>query len=451
MKRPSLTRQLLFGIGIPFVLVIVLAGAITYFTSQDEISEVYDSQIITSAQQLWVLTRNDDDLKDLSITGKDSHLSPTDQDALEDYGRWRSFQVWRNGYLVMQSDNGPKTPGPGTLPGFKMVRADGQAWRVFTFVVPKDGIVVQVGEMLRAREVISRRIVMGVILPLCLALPLVLLAIWLGIRWGLRDLRHFATVVHARSPNDLSRVGSEATPAEIAPVAEAIDQLLAKLERSLAQERLFTDNAAHELRTPLAALGLQAEVIRNARTAREREPMLNEMSKGVQRVSRLLDQLLTLARVSHTAVDLTPVNLYQAAGDAIRDAYPKAQAKMIDLSLDGNEIAVITSNRALLSILIGNILDNAIKYSPVGSAVEVAIVAQGEIITLIVRDHGPGIPEAERDKVFARFYRLKGRVESGSGLGLSIVRSLSELLGGEVTLFTPDDNLGLGVTVRFNG
>ena len=451
MSRPSLTRQLLLGIGIPFVLVVVLAGVITYFTSQDEISEVYDSQIITSAQQLWVLTRNDDDLKDLSITGKDSHLSPTDQDALEDYGRWRSFQVWRNGYLVMQSDNGPKAPGPGTVSGFKTVRTEGRSWRVFTFIVPRDGIVVEVGERLTARRVISRRIVMGVILPLIVALPLVLLAIWLGIRWGLRDLRHFATAVHARSPYDLSRAGSEATPAEIAPVAEAIDQLLAKLERSLAQERLFTDNAAHELRTPLAALGLQAEVIRNAKTARERDPMLDEISKGAQRVSRLLDQLLTLARVSHTAVDLMPINLYQAAGDAIRDAYPKAQGKGIDLSLDGDESAVIASNRALLAILIGNILDNAIKYSPPERAVEVTVTAKDGAVTLTVRDHGPGIPEAERDKVFARFYRLKGRTESGSGLGLSIVRSLGELLSGEVTLFTPDDNRGLGVTVRFSG
>ncbi len=446
-KRPSLTVQLLVGTLVPLLLVISLSGLVAYFSAQDEISEVYDSQLITSAQQLWAISRGNDDLEDVMLGVKDKHLSEKDQDALEDYARWRSFRVWRKGELVMRSDKGPNSTVPKTSVGFSEIVDGSGAWRVFTFIAPEDGIVVQVAEKLKARQIISGRIVFGVSLPLLLALPIVLLVSWLGIRWGLRDLRYFANVIQRRSPTDLSRVGSENTPAEISPVADSVDQLLGKLERSIAQERLFTDNAAHELRTPLAALGLQAEVIRNAKTTRERQAMLDELSKGVTRTSRLLDQLLTLARVGHAPVERERLNIYQIASASIRDVYPKAHAKGIELSLAGDETSVTVSNRSLLALLIGNILDNAIKYSPESQPVETSVTRDRDTVVIAVRDHGPGIPQEEREKVFGRFYRLKGRAESGSGLGLSIVQTLCELLETRVALLTPDEGTGLQVNI----
>lgn len=446
-RRPSLTIQLLVGTLVPMLLVITLSALIAFFSAQDEISEVYDSQLITSAQQLWAISRSNDDVEDMTFGVKDKHLSPEDQDALADYAKWRSFRVWRKGELVMTSDKGPALLRPKTIAGFSEIVDGRDAWRIFTFIVPEDGITVEVAEKLKARRVISGRIVVGVTVPLLLSLPVILLVLWLGIRWGLRDLRHFATAIKSRSPSDLSRVGSTATPAEIAPVADSVDQLLTKLERSLAKERLFTDNAAHELRTPLAALSLQAEVIRNARTAREREPMLDELSKGVARTSRLLDQLLTLARVGHTPIERRSLNIYQVARDGIRDIYPKAQAKGIELSLVGEETAFATSNASLLALLISNILDNAVKYAPANSAVDMALTSDGDKLIIAIRDHGPGIPENERENVFARFYRLKGRSQTGSGLGLSIVQTLCELLATQVILVTPAEGNGLLVKI----
>ena len=448
-KRPSLTLQLLAGIGVPFLIVIALIGIIAYLSAQDEISEVYDSQLISSAQQLWIIAHGKDDSASMLIDRNDPHLNASDQAALDDYARWRAFRVWSDGHLVLRSGGGPDGLTSDLPKGFSTVKTPSGNWRVFTFQAPENDMIVMVGESLAARREVSGRIVWGVCLPLLLVFPVIILMVWLGIRFGLKDLTHFAADIRRRSPDDLSRVSNDTLPIEIAPVAESVNQLLDKLERSLAQERLFTDNAAHELRTPLAALVVQADIIRNARTDAERLPMLDDLSQGVGRASRLLDQLLVLARIRHTPVKPAPINLYQAAGDVIRDIYPRAQAKSIELSLTGDENATILSNRPLLALLIGNLVDNAVKYAPDNSAVELSILMEDQGVILTIRDHGPGIPASEREQVFARFYRLKDRNESGSGLGLAIVRTLGEILEADITLFTPGDGRGLGVNIRF--
>jgi signal transduction histidine kinase len=448
LKRPSLTLQLLAAIGAPFLIVIALIGVIAYLSAEDEISEVYDSQLISSAQQLWKLTRNDDNMSQLRIDEKDPNLDKDEQHALDDYGRWRTYRVWRQNRLIITSDAAASSIDAPLHKGLVSIKTSTGDWRVFTFVVPADHMTIEVSERLDARREVSLRVVWGVTLPLLCAFPIIVLMVWLAIRWGLRDLRRFAGDIQSRTPDDLSRVGNDTLPAEIAPVAEAVDQLLDKLERSSAQERLFTDNAAHELRTPLAALSVQADVIRNAKTKAEREAMINELSGGVVRAGRLLDQLLMLARVRHAPVETAAFDLVELATEVIKDNYQKARAKGMSLSLGGAEAASVTTNSAFMALILGNLLDNAIKYAPENTAVEVTIARQGSTVSLEVRDQGPGIPKAERQHVFTRFYRLKGHTESGSGLGLSIVKTLSELLGAEVQLITPDNGRGLAVKVQ---
>ncbi len=448
-KRPSLTLQLMAGIGVPFLIVIGLIGAIAYFTAKDEIAEIYDSQMITSAQQLRLIAERHDDLSGAVIARKDSHLSAEDQAALDDYARWRTFRVWRHGQLVLESDGNPVDLTDRLPTGFTILKGPHHAWRVFTYRTSEADMTVVVGESLEARHIVSMRVVWGVSLPLLFVLPLIILMVWLGIRFGLSDLTRFAGDVRRRSPDDLSRIGSDRLPVEIAPVAESVNHLMEKLERSLSQERLFTDNAAHELRTPLAALTVQADVLRNARSDDERRPMLEELSRGVERTSRLLDQLLVLARIRHTPVQATPVNLYQAAGEIIRDIYGKAHRRSVELSLSGDDTVMVTSSAPLLNLLVSNLVDNAVKYSEPGGAVKITIGAENGKPVLTLRDHGPGIPEDERQRVFGRFYRLKGRSESGSGLGLAIVRSLGDILEADITLFTPADDRGLGVNIHF--
>ncbi|ESQ89403.1 hypothetical protein ABAC460_12900 [Asticcacaulis sp. AC460] len=447
-RRPSLTLQILLGVGIPFIVVTALIGVIAYVSAQDEVSEVYDSQLITTAQELWHLARANDDLAALRVGTHDLGLDAEDRAALDEYAKWRSFRVWKGGRLVIESDNAP-AGAPVAGKGFRDTKRGHDAWRVFTLRVPADGVVVEVSEMLHARREVSERIVWGVSLPLLLILPIIALAVWLGIRWGLRDLLGFAAAVRKRSSDDLSLIDGKAIPSELAPLSDSINHLLAKLDRSIAQERLFTDNAAHELRTPLAALGVQVDVVRNVRTSRDRNAMLEDLSQGVHRTSRLLDQLLTLARIRHVQADAAPVNLYDAAREVLAEVYPKALAKGIELGLSGDEATAIVAAKPLLALLVGNLLDNAIKYSPPGAQVDVTVSLMDSRARLTVRDHGPGIAEVEREHVFGRFYRIKGTTQPGSGLGLSIVRSICDILGAEIRLFTPQDGEGLGVEIRF--
>ncbi len=449
LRRRSLTLQILMGVAIPFLLVTALIGLIAYFSAQDEITEVYDSQLITSAQELWRLTRHNDDPDDLRIGDHDLGLDAEDQAALDEYASWRSFRVFKNDKVVIASDNAPLVTVPIGPKGLRDVTDAGGHWRVFTLIVPADHTVVEVREKLQARREVSGRIVWGVSLPLLLVTPIIALAVWFGIRWGLRDLRHFASAVRQRSFDDLSRIPEDTVPREMTPLSNALNHLLEKLERSLAQERLFTDNAAHELRTPLAALGVQVAVARNARSAKERNALLDDLVEGVSRTSRLLDQLLTLARIHHTSGDAQALNLYQAARDILGDAYPRARIRSVEIALSGAEDAVITARPALVRLLLGNLVDNAIKYSPIGGDVVITVERSGADTVVTVRDHGPGIAPEEREAVFGRFYRIKGTLESGSGLGLSIVRSICDMLDVAIRLYTPADGEGLGVELRF--
>jgi signal transduction histidine kinase len=202
------------------------------------------------------------------------------------------------------------------------------------------------------------------------------------------------------------------------------------------------------LRTPLAALSVQAEVVRKSSPGAERDAMLDAFSDGVKRTSLLLDQLLTLARLRHAAAEAVPVTLNDVTAEAIAAAYPKARDRGIELSLSGDADITFKTRKALVALLLGNLLDNAIKYSPEGSAVEVTISVEDGLPVVAVRDHGPGIPETEREAVFNRFYRGKGRTEPGSGLGLAIARTICDVLPADIALLTPDDGQGLCAKVR---
>jgi signal transduction histidine kinase len=449
MKRASLTLQILMGVAVPFVLVTLLIGAIAYFSADDEISEVYDSQMISSAQQLWKLARTEEDPQRLQFSDNDMGLSHEDEAALDEYSSWRSFRVWRKGQLVMISDTAPSVTAPIGKSGFTTVRRKDDTWRVFTYRRPSDQIVVEVSERMQAREEISRRIVWGVSLPLLMVLPVIILAVWLGIRWGLRDLRGFAHQLRRRSPQDLRPMEADGLPTELAPLPESMNHLLNQLSLSREQERLFTDNAAHELRTPLAALIVQAEVARNAKSETERVRSLDALLGGARRAGRLLDQLLTLTRITHASAEIAPLNVHDIVRETLGDLYVKARVRRVDLILTGDKDAIITANPALLRILFGNLVDNAIKYTPNETRIEAHIARTDHCVRFSLRDHGPGITEAERDKVFGRFYRVKGNPHTGSGLGLAIVRTICDLLKAKISLETPSEGQGLRVELIF--
>ncbi len=444
-KAPRLSLEIMKGVGILVMLIFLAVGTLAWLTAEDEIVEIYDSQLVNSATVLWSLTRDGESHSAVVLEDKQLPLSKADRKALGTYSKWRSFRVWHDGRLVRRSGNLSDPASPPLPAGFTDRDIDGTHWRTYTLYVPADHAVVEVSEMARARNILIERVVRDLLIPLLIALPLLMLAIWLGIKWGLRDLQGFASSVRSRSSNDLSPIEFVKTPIEIAPLAASLNGLLTDLGRSLEQERRFTDNAAHEMRTPLATLSAQANVILNARNATERKTAAAQLSKGVMRASRLLDQLLTLARIRHAPMANTSFNLYDHVRDAIRDIFPKATEKRIRLSLSGDEATMLTSKPALLAILLNNLLDNAIKYSPEDSAVSVTLSGNGFTIC----DQGPGIPEAEQELVFTRFYRVQGVTQTGSGLGLSIVKNIVDLLPADIALTTPAEDNGLCVTVTF--
>ena len=437
MTRRPLHVELLIGIGGPLALVIALIGVIAFVSARDEINEVYDSQLITSASELWLLSQSAGN--EATVTGQG--LAAADRAAFDDYARWRSFRVWREGRLVLASDNAVRSvPLPA---GFHTVTTEGGIWRVYTRVLPEGRGVVEVREKLRARDEVVRRVLYGLLLPLLLALPVSAFVIWRGSRWGLRGLDHFARDVSQRTPGDLSPVLARDLPRDLMPLADALNTLLAKLSLAAKQERLFTDNAAHELRTPLAALSLQAEVIAGARTTAERKQAVGALAKGVHRASRLLDQLLTLARVRQATDQDETCDVDRVLTDVITDVASLAVGKDMTIEVRGTGAGVVRCQPVLLFLMLRNLLDNAIKYTPPASVIR--IETGPGVITLI--DQGPGIPSQDRADVFRPFHRLDA-AKPGSGLGLAIVRTIADSLGAEVELFTPPGNIGLGVNIR---
>ena len=440
LRLPSLTWRLFVGIGGPVAAIIVLIALLGFRGATGEINEVYDSQLAISAQSLLRAAQIQSAADTTAVAAPPPSADGGEQAGIDEYARWHSFRVWRDGAMALASANAPKgAPRPA---GYALTKDGDDTWRVFTLVQGR--YVIETRENTEARGEEIRKILVSLVLPLIGLLPVIALVLWFGIRLGLHGLRGFATAVGERSPDDLSRIDT-AVPAELAPVAEAVNELLAKLDTSLDQERAFTDNASHELRTPLAVIKAQAEVIAGARDAEERADAVVGLGLGVTRATRVLDQLLTLARLRHQPPQRAEIGLMVQAGEAIKDAYPAAAAKGIDLRLGGDTRATALADPALLHLILRNLLENAVKYAPAQTAVDIDVTP----VEIIVRDRGAGIPEVERDKVFARFYRIHGTREPGSGLGLSIVRAAAQQLGCEVRLVTPDDGAGLAARIVF--
>jgi two-component system sensor histidine kinase QseC len=281
------------------------------------------------------------------------------------------------------------------------------------------------------RDYIARR----VLIPILLSIPLLALMIWYGVARAMLPLRNIAADVKNRRPDNLHPIPETVVPLEAKPLVDALNALFQRLQQAFETERRFTSDAAHELRTPLAALKTQAQVALRATADDERRRALTQVITGVDRATHLAQQLLTLARIDPTLwVGREQVDLPALASEVMAEIAPVALGRDIDLSLEAGSTASFQGDRAMLGIMLRNLVDNAIKYTPDGGKVEVRIEQDGPRIILCVDDSGPGIPPEERACVFERFYRQVGTSVPGSGLGLSIVRRIADLHHAEVRL-----------------
>jgi len=311
---------------------------------------------------------------------------------------------------------------------------------------------LQVAQAIDEREAIATRTALRALLPFIVLIPLIGAMIWFAVSRGLSPLESMSRALGKRRPDAMAPLAERNLPDELKPLAASVNALLARLDAALGAQRRFTADAAHELRTPLAALKLQLDVARRVGDDPARVAAYDDLEGGVARASHLVDQLLTLARVEPEALAARagPCDVVALAKDAIVARGALAAQKRVDLGLAREAPATVRGDAASLAILLSNLVDNALRHAPEGGRVDVA-VDRGEDggAVLTVADNGPGIPADERERVFDRFYRGEGTIATGSGLGLSIVKRVADAHGATIALDAPHQGTGLVVTVRF--
>lgn len=342
---------------------------------------------------------------------------------------------------------------PRAVLGFSDAKVDGRRFRVYSLQTPLQ--TVQIAQDMDAREARARAIALRATWPMALMAPLLMLAVGWVITRSLAPVERMRRNVAQRADDDLSPLSEEGLPDEVRPLVQELNLLFGRVSSAFEAQKNFVADAAHELRSPLTALKLQAEALRRAGDEGSREAAITRLQGGIERAIHLVGQLLLLARQEsgETAASARrgPVQLDQVVAQCIGAALPQAQARGIDLGVAQSEEVVIQGDGAALRVLLGNLIDNAVKYAPQGGQVDVSVRAGDGVPVLVVEDNGPGIPEAERERAFDRFYRLaesNGTAE-GSGLGLAIVRAIAQQHGAQVLLDRSERLGGLRATVRF--
>lgn len=327
-------------------------------------------------------------------------------------------------------------------------------------------VLVQVGETLEKRSVLATEIIKGVMLPQFVILPLAVLLVWLALARGIRPLNKLEERIRLRKPDDLSPLDESAVPQEVAPLVASINDLLTRLKESIATQKRFLADAAHQLKTPLAGLRMQADLAQRAdSSADELKQSLKLIGRASIRATHTVNQLLSLARAESgsTHIARSSCDLVSLVSDVIQDSLPRAMDKHIDLGYEGAEPGSaglrVMGNPTLLKEMVRNLVDNAINYTPstkdTPGVITVRLLADkfGKVVVLQVEDSGPGIPESERDLVFQPFYRALGTEADGSGLGLPIVMEIADQHAAVVTLedATPGKVMpGARFSVRFS-
>ena len=357
-------------------------------------------------------------------------------------------QIWNSdGTMLYLSQPGDPLFDRATL-GFTDVDAVSHRWRVFS-IAARDR-VIQVAQPLELRRDLAAAAALHSLAPLLAFAPLMALLIWWLVNNSLSPLRRLAEEVGQRDAHSLEPISSAALPTEIAPLAVALNDLLLRLQQAFAHQRAFVADAAHELRSPLSALKLQLQALARAPDDATRTDAQARLHQGVDRATHLISQLLTAAQTepNDTEPQCAEVDLAEVTRRTIAASYDFARAQQIMLALDAPENLLLQADGARLQILVRNLIDNALRYTPREGSVEVRLEERSEDVLLTVDDSGPGIAAADRERVFDRFYRGSTNDQIGSGLGLSIVRNIVEQHGAAIDL---EDSLlgGLKVSVRF--
>ena len=448
MRRPSvpsLKRRLLVALMITLPAAWVVSAMINYRAAHQAVNELFDTEQAFFAQLLASVN--------LDARGQGYEIRSTlprqlhelFDDGSDEMDEDIAFQL-RNDHnqIVFADINQTELPFDANASGFRNVMFQGKQWRLFYLRDPKNDTYVVVGQRLKTRDRLVGRLVLGQMMPWLMALPVLLVLMWLAVRRSLLPLDRLVRDLRERAPDNLKPIEAP-VPAEVGPLVVALNRLFARLDTTLTNERRFTADAAHELRTPLAALRVQAEVAMLASDDTARRKALVQVMTGIDRAPRLVEQLLTLARLDHlAAADRRPADLVAVARRVIERSADAADNRAITLiPPSGTAIWPLAGDEGLLDILLRNLIDNAIRYTPPGGEVWV----ECDPSSLSVCDNGPGVAPEWLSRMKERFARPEGQKQTGSGLGLSIAERIAMLHGLTLSL---DNREGGGFVARLS-
>ena len=423
----------------------LIAAALTWRAAEHEAEEIFDGHLAQAASMLVAQTAIEIDAPE--ALDEETHAPLTHR-----YANKVAFQVWEDGRsLLVHSQNAPSERLAKVDEGFSDSRIDGKQWRVFSAWNAERKLLVQVGEGVEARQDMADELASGLLMPLLWALPLLGLLVWWAVAQALRPLSALSEQLTHRSPDRLDALRVDSVPREVEPLVERLNELLHRVELALGAEKRFTGDAAHELRTPIAALSAQAQVALAEADPVLRGSALRSVLAAADRMSRLVDQLLTLARAdSALAADWPEIDFAELVREVTAELVPGALEKAVELELDAPERALLHGERGWLAILLRNLIDNAVRHSPPSGVVRIFLQVDDATMRFTVSDQGPGVPESLWQKLGQRFWRGEGEASeaAGSGLGLSIVRRIVELHGAALR-FAASDQRGLEVAVLF--
>ncbi len=430
-------------------LLVLIWALMALWAYQDALSQtntLFDAAMVQSSEVLFSLAHHEmDEIK---------QVGPHQ----DEYAKPLTFQVYDDrGRLAFHTRSAPSTRLSALSNGFSDNNVEGEQWRVYAYHEPDDTITLLIGERQSVRHSLALRLMARTMAPLALALPLLAWAVRRAVRTSLSSTEQVVMHLRVLAASRLDPVSTNEVPLEIRPLVEAMNSLFERLRAAYEHERRFTSDAAHELRTPLAALKVNAQVMLNGPLPEDHRHRLERVVASANRCEGLVVQLLTLARLEHNDVHhaLKPVGLPALAQEVLAEMSSELLDKDIEIELPPPHPAhphqTVLADPDMLRILLRNLLDNALRYSPLGSQVRVAVEACPGGTRLSVTDAGPGIAPELRDRAFDRFFRIPGSQGTGSGLGLSIVRRIAALHGALISLAEGPEGRGLSVQLLFPG
>ena len=434
---PSLRARLTGALLLAVLAFAALQAAVTYRTARAETEALFDAQMQRIA---------------LSLSGSlgAGALSDDAPAAETPAAREMIIQIWRaDGVMLYRSPQGRLLP-PQTVIGFSDTVAGGEPYRIYALRTATQ--VVQVAQQTEARGRMAGQLALRAVLPVALLAPVLMLIVWWVVGRAIGPIERVRRQVAARRPDDLAPLPTAGLPAEVRPLVGEMNGLLTRLSAAWDALTHFTADAAHELRSPLAALRLQAQSLQRAPDDATRAIATERLLAGIDRATRLVEQLLALARqeAAGEGAELVSLDLTALARNALADAEPEAARHAIALTLDAPTAhVVLRADEAALAVLLRNLLGNALRHTPPGGQVRVGVREEASVIDLTVEDSGPGIAPDERARVLDRFYRVPGTPGHGSGLGLAIVRAIAERHGAALTLDASPTLGGLRVMLRW--